>query len=364
MPALVRDPILNFLSAYPSYEKTPHIGTRFPDASVQLSQWLKADNADQLIKDLATLVSHRGVVFFSNQDLTVEEQRLLGTRLGELSGKPKSSTLHKHPITEATPEFGADISVISSEGGITQIDRQRIQRASNGWHADITFEKVPSDYAILKMHTLPPAGGDTLWASGYEAYDRLSPAFKTWLEGLHAVHDGKFFIDVGHDIQCLASLENLTYTLSTPRQTGIPVQDHRGSPENVGEDLTAVHPVIRTNPVTGFKTLFTRRIVELSQEESDHVLDYLFRHVSENHDLQVRYRWQPNDIAIWDNRSTYHTATYVFLSAAELGVADALVLQERLWRRRRAGNRVVSIGEKPFFDPKSKSRREALGIEY
>lgn len=90
-------------------------------------------------------------------------------------------------------------------------------------------------------------------------------------------------------------------------------------------------PVIRTNPVTGFKSLFvnktwvicflvslyslllylrfTKRIVELLPEESDALLEYLFRHISENHDLQVRYRWEVNDVAIWDNRSTFHTAT-------------------------------------------------------
>ncbi|THH14663.1 hypothetical protein EW146_g5697 [Bondarzewia mesenterica] len=289
-------PVLGSLSVYESYEETTHIGTRFPNSAVQISQLLKASNSNELIKDLATLVSHRGVVFFSNQDITVEEQQELSTRLGELSGKPQTSTLHKHPITETTSELGSEISVISSTMvGIAKAGLVKSTRASNGWHTDITFEKVPSDYAILKMHTIPPVGGDTLWASGYEAYDRLSPAFKHFLEGLTALHSGKIFIQLS-------------------QRLGIPIQDLRGSPENTGESLTAIHPIIRTNPVTGFKALFvnkafTKRIVELTPEESDTVLDYLFRHVSENHDLQVRYRWRPNDVAIWDNRSTFHTAT-------------------------------------------------------
>jgi hypothetical protein len=104
------------LDAYPHYDETPVIGTRFPDASVQLSAFLTASNSDELIKDLATLVSHRGVVFFTNQDLTITQQKELGTRLGELSGKPATSTLHIHPISEDVPELGADVSVISSEG--------------------------------------------------------------------------------------------------------------------------------------------------------------------------------------------------------------------------------------------------------
>lgn len=65
---------------------------------------------------------------------------------------------------------------------------------------------------------------------------------------------------------------------------------------------------------------FTKRIVELHPEESATLLDYLFRHVAENHDLQVRHRWGPNDVAIWDNRSTFHTATYVLFSAHRTGM--------------------------------------------
>ncbi|KAL0576008.1 hypothetical protein V5O48_005975 [Marasmius crinis-equi] len=317
---------LGSLNAYSHYDNTTHIGTHFTD--VQLSELLEHPNSDVLIKDLASVVSHRGVVFFSNQDINVEQQRQLGERLGKLSGKPESSGLHKHPISEDTPELGADISVISSMGGIARAGNHKSLRASMGWHADITFERVPSDYAILKMHTLPETGGDTLWASGYEAYDRLSPAFQRFLEGLTAVHNADFFSEYAE-------------------KAGLKIQDPRGSPENTGTDLTAIHPVIRTNPVTGYKTLFvnrtfTKRIVELTPDESDDLLEYLARHVSENHDLQVRYRWNKNDVAIWDNRSAFHTATHDYDAA-------------------RQGNRVVSLGEKPFFDPKSKSRRAALG---
>ncbi|KAJ7579072.1 taurine catabolism dioxygenase [Mycena floridula] len=315
------------LSAYESQDETPVIGTRFLSKSTQLTKFLVAPNSDDLIKALATLVSHRGVVFFTDQDITIEQQKELARRLGELSGKPATSKLHIHPISEDVPELGADVSVISSMGGIARAGSHKSARASNGWHADITFEPVPSDYAILKMHTLPPVGGDTLWASGYEAYDRLSPAFRKFLEGLTAVHNGDFFIEYA-------------------RKNNLKVQDLRGSPENTGESLSAIHPVIRTNPVTGYKSLFvnrgfTKRIVELSQDESDDILEYLFRHISENHDIQVRFKWSLNDLAIWDNRSTYHTATNDYAAL-------------------RQGNRVVSIGERPFFDPKSRSRREAL----
>ncbi|KAK7039400.1 taurine catabolism dioxygenase [Favolaschia claudopus] len=320
---------LGSLSVFDSYDETPHIGTRFPSKSVQLSRLLEAPNSDELLKDLATLVSHRGVVFFTDQDIDIEKQKELGSRLGKLAGNPATSGLHVHPVSEQTPELAADVSVISSDGGIARVGYVKSTRASNGWHADITFEPVPSDYAILKMHTLPPIGGDTLWASGYEAYDKLSPAYQRFLEGLTALHDGSGFIEYAN-------------------QQGLTINEPRGSPENIGAKLQAVHPVIRTHPVTGFKTLFvnkgfTIRIVELHEEESQDVLEYLTRHVSENHDMQVRFRWSKNDVAIWDNRCTFHTATNDYSG-------------------RRQGNRVVSIGEKPYFDPTSKSRRVALEL--
>lgn len=82
---------------------------------------------------------------------------------------------------------------------------------------------------MLRIHTLPPTGGDTLWASGYEVYSRLSPAVASLLEGLTATHDGKFFIQEAE-------------RLGNPLRKGV-----RGSPLNYGDALEAVHPVIRTN---------------------------------------------------------------------------------------------------------------------
>jgi alpha-ketoglutarate-dependent taurine dioxygenase len=90
------------------------------------------------------------------------------------------------------------------------------------------------------MHTVPGTGGDTLWASGYEAYDRLSPAFQKFLEGLTALHDSSW-------------LSKISERLGTPLRT------NRGAPENQGVDLTAIHPLIRTNPVTGWKGVFVNR---------------------------------------------------------------------------------------------------------
>lgn len=184
------------LLSLPHREETPHIGTRFP-SSVQLSTLLLSPSSAPLITSLASLVAQRGVVFFEGQDITLVQQKELALRMNELSGAPSTSTLHRHPISENSKELGDDTSVISSEGGIARGGVIEDTRASKGWHSDITFEHAPAAFSILKMHTLPPIGGDTLWASCYEAYDRLSPSFAAFLEGLTAVHSAPFFIDVG-----------------------------------------------------------------------------------------------------------------------------------------------------------------------
>ncbi|ORY41193.1 taurine catabolism dioxygenase [Rhizoclosmatium globosum] len=279
---------------FPSFKVQPHIGTEFKDGlkiqtRIQIRAILNAPNADELIRDFAVLVSERNVVFLRNQDITFEEQKEFVDRLGKAAGKPATSGLHTHPLTDDSSEFGEKSLVITSQNRdrTNRIYRGQSEFQSETWHTDITFENVPSDYALLRLRHVPPEGGDTIWASAYEVYERLSPAFQKFLEG-----------------------------------------------------LTATHAFSGTNPVTGWKgvfanKIFTKRINELSKDESDL-----------NHDLQVRYRWNQHDVAVWDNRSTFHTATTDF-------DADKYL---------RLGERATSLGERPYFDAGSQSRREALGI--
>ncbi|KAM7185098.1 alpha-ketoglutarate-dependent taurine dioxygenase [Rhypophila sp. PSN 637] len=319
------------LDKYSWNDLTPVIGREFE--GLQIKDLITAE--DQVIQDLAVTISERGVVFLRDQDVTPIQMKDFMLRLTEQAGCPESSGLHVHPLTEQGSELGDQISVISSEkqkkgGGLIHMLSDVSRFASNAWHSDITFEPVPSDYAMLKIHTLPATGGDTLWASGYEIYDRLSPAMQRMLQGLTATHDAKFFLEEAKN-------------LGNPLREG-----KRGSPLNHGSELTAVHPVIRTNPVTGWKSVyvnkgFTKRINGVTKDESDMLLNYLFNLVTQNHDAQVRFKWRKNDVAIWDNRSTWHCATYDYEQA-------------------RAGDRVCSLGEAPYLDLGSKSRREALGL--
>ncbi|KAK5196882.1 hypothetical protein LTR47_001223 [Exophiala xenobiotica] len=318
-------------------EVTPAIGREYPTTNI-VDDLLDASNADDLLRDLAITISQRGVVFFRKQDnLTNELQKTFIQRLGELSGKPSTSTLHIHPILNGTSEFGVgddQVSTISSLQrkqlfGAEAVNKRKYDSAK--WHSDIQFETCPADYTSLRLVQLPKTGGDTLWASGYDIYDRFSKPYQQFFEGLTATFVGEGFIN------------------ATKAGKATMYDKPRGSPANVGGHLSTVHPVVRTNPVTGWKSIyaigsFPKYINELSREESDDLLKKFHDTILANHDLQVRFKWRnPNDIAIWDNRSVFHSATFDYDGLGE-----------------RFGNRVVGIGEKPFFDPNSKSKTEAL----
>ncbi|KAF1808241.1 taurine catabolism dioxygenase [Eremomyces bilateralis CBS 781.70] len=286
-------------------------------------------------------ISQRGVVFFRAQDdLTNDIQKALVQRLGELTGKPKTSGLHIHPLVNSSREFGgSDLEI----GTISSVKLKKLYGSAEGkeppaktlgaglWHSDIAFEPVPADYSSLRLVELPKTGGDTLWASGYELYDRISEPYQKFLEGLTGT-----FAQPGFS--------------ATAARAGFELYDKtRGAPENVGSAMKAVHPIVRTNPVTGWKSLFSvgghiQHINGLTEEESKSLLSWFLDLIYKNHDLQVRLKWKnPNDIAIWDNRSTFHSATFDYDGQGE-----------------RLGNRAVGLAERPYFDPNSKSRREAL----
>ncbi|KAI7857830.1 hypothetical protein BDC45DRAFT_598018 [Circinella umbellata] len=276
-PGHLADPKLDSLisNAEKVFDVTPHIGTEIH--GIQLNNL-----TDQQKNDLALLVARRGVVFFRDQKIT-----------------PKQSL---------------------------ELGRYFDRTAADGWHSDVSHELQPSSLAFLKIDTLPPVGGDTLWASAYEAYDRLSPAWQKFIEGLEAVHSG--------DVQ-----------RETARVTGYPLR--REAPDNV-------HPVVRVHPVTGWKALnvqrvFTRRIVGFTRRESDAVLNFLYNHIETGIDFQVRFRWTEDAIAVWDNRVTFHAAVPDYRGLGNGGI--------------RHGYRVTPTGERPYYDPNGKSRRQALEEE-
>ncbi|KAK8065747.1 taurine dioxygenase family protein [Apiospora hydei] len=286
------------LSKFAYEETTPVIGREYLNVNI-VDDLLSATNADELLRDLAITISRRGVVFFRAQDnLTDELQKSFVHRLGQLTGKPSTSTLHIHPVLNNLSEFGVDdaeISTISSQArksvfNFTQAKGRRYDAAL--WHSDIQFEPNPADYTSLRLTQLPSTGGDTLWASGCELYDRFSRPYQRFFEGLTARFVGDGFLRAAAEHPDRVRL----YTAA------------RGSLNNVGAALEAVHPVVRTNPVTGWKSIyalgpFPKAINELAEPESDELLRKFLTTILENHDLQVRFKWRnKNDIGKYEMR--------------------------------------------------------------
>jgi taurine dioxygenase len=158
------------------------------------------------------------------------------------------------------------------------------------WHSDTTFRKNPTKYTILRCQIMPKIGGDTLWADMEAAYEGLSGPFKNMIEGLRAIHDFQnfrvLFKNTDEDRARLRRMEELFPNPS--------------------------HPVVRTHPVTGRKSIyvnpqFTLRIEGLAPAESRAILDVLFAQARVP-EYQFRLRWAPGMIVFWDNRSTQHYA--------------------------------------------------------
>ncbi|BAN98859.1 taurine dioxygenase [Plautia stali symbiont] len=246
----------------------PYIGAQVSD--VDLSRPLSDAQFEQLYHGLL----RNQVLFLRDQRITPEQQRALAIRFGDL---------HIHPVYPHA-EGVEEIIVLDTH--------QDNPPDNDNWHTDVTFIQTPPAIAILSSKLLPESGGDTLWTSGIAAYEALSEPFKQLLSGLQAEHDFK------------KSFQEYKY-----RKTE---EEHQRWQQAVAKHPPVQHPVIRTHPVSGRKALFvnegfTTRLLGVSEKESEALLGYLFAHATKP-EFQVRWRWQPNDVAIWDNRVTQHYA--------------------------------------------------------
>lgn len=235
------------------------------------------------------LMAHQ-VIFFRDQDISREQHKDFGRRFGEL---------HIHPSAPA-PEGHPEILRIHA-------DKDSKQVAGHRWHSDVSCDPEPPMGSILRLHTVPKTGGDTLFASMYAAYDALSDRMKAYLEGLTAIHDG------GPNYRRRAAIDGRTDDRVFPR---------------------AEHPVVRTHPVTGRKAIyvnpvFTVAMRGLPEDEGDAILRFLYAHNNQPQ-FQVRFKWRPNSIAFWDNRCVQHIAMWDYFPDV------------------RSGERVTVKGDRPF----------------
>jgi len=228
---------------------------------------------EETIAQLRLALDEHLVLFFENQLISPAQQRDFAARFGDLYVHPF------YPGDESAPQIM-----------ILEHDAQR-RANSDRWHSDVTYVETPPQTAVLFAEEIPEVGGDTLWANMYLAYETLSEPIRQMLLGLRAVH-------------------SFAKNFTPARFRAMHMENHL---ERLYADHPPVsHPVVRTNPANGRKALFvnqdfTSHIESLSERESDLLLRLLYDH-SARPEFQIRWRWRPNTIAMWDNRWTQHCA--------------------------------------------------------
>jgi alpha-ketoglutarate-dependent taurine dioxygenase len=244
---------------------------------------LKRPVPDATIAEIRQLLLRYKVVFFPAQHLSADEHRAFARRFGELtSAHPVIPGIAGYPEVFEI-DYTKTRNVYATYGDLSRRDAQGVY-----WHTDVTFVKRPPLGSILNAVVIPPAGGDTVFSNQAAAYDSLSEPMKRFLGGLTAVHDGK------------AQFGGLLARRGKGEWDG-----------EVFERLEPVeHPVVRTHPETGERTLFvnpgfTSHIRDLARDESATLLGFLYAH-STKPEHTVRYHWTAGDLAFWDNRATQH----------------------------------------------------------
>ncbi len=233
---------------------------------------------DDEAKQVHDTLMQYGVVFFRDQEMTPRQHADFAKRYGEVPMAQKAS-------------FGVDENAL--EVSTLTYDRERPPNV-NHYHPDGLFRETPEFASVLRAIEVPEVGGDTIFVSGYAAYEALSDRMKQYLDGMFAVND---FMKLHSRPSKKRSWKGESGKgMAAVRDANPPVE----------------HPVVRTHPVTGKKSLyvcesFTSWLVGVPEKESNHVLSYLFEHLSLP-EFQYRFHWQPNSVAFWDNRCTLHYA--------------------------------------------------------
>ncbi len=253
---------------------------------------LAAPLGNQQFQEIHDALMRHEVIFFRGQTINLEQHKAFGRRFGELDVHPGSPGPEGHP----------EILIIHADAKSKHV-------AGEVWHSDVSCIEEPPMGSILHLHTIPPCGGgDTLFASAGAAYDALSEPMKQFLAPLTAIHSGEHV--------------------------------YRGRYKHQGVDDAgkaypkAEHPIVRTHPVTGRKSLFvnqtfTTQIPQLNRKEGAAVLSFLTDHIVQPQ-FQARFKWAENSVAFWDNRAVQHHAMWDYFPEV------------------RSGYRVTIKGDRPF----------------
>ena len=238
---------------------------------------LSQDLDEQRLNEVKRAFHENLVIFFHDQDITEEQHKTFGRKFGTLNIHPRYVPLENHP--EIIP-IRKDPEHTTNVGGI--------------WHQDLTHLENPPLGSILFALEVPSAGGDTMFANQYLAYEALSKGMKDLLDGMVAIHDNL--------IQSPKVSAEKNSTRSSKLREDLNEEDE---PE-------MEHPVVVIHPETGRKALYvnsirTRRFKDMTEEESKPLLNYLVEH-SYQPEFPCRFKWRKGSVAFWDNRCLMHFA--------------------------------------------------------
>ena len=257
---------------------------------------LREPMSDEVYAEVKRALLENLVIFFRDQEITPQQQIEFGRRFGKL---------HVHPFIPALEGHDEIIQLKAASGENPYL------RLSNAWHPDLSYTVDPPLGAILRGVTIPSRGGDTMWVNLYKAYDTLSDKMKEIVSDLVAYHDlTKTYRPEDMRTAAGAARYAATYEKSPPVE----------------------QPLVQVHPETGKKLLYlsqltTTSIKGLHPRESDAMLNMLFEHIDWK-ELHCRFYWEPNSIAMCDNRCTCHYAVLDYDEPREMHrvtiIGDAL----------------------------------------
>ena len=232
---------------------------------------LSRDLDDATVAALRKIWLEHGVIFFRDQDLPPGRFLALARRFGQVI---------EYPFLRGLDDYPEIIPVVKLE--------QERTNFGGVWHSDTAYLDVPPMATMLVAREIPPQGGDTLFASGYAAYEALSDGMKRMLDGVRAVNS------------------SARADVSKTREDRL----RESARSDARKEYAAAHPVVRTHPETGRKALYvnrahTQNFEGMTEEESAPLLSYLFMH-QERPEFTCRFRWAPGSLAFWDNRCVLH----------------------------------------------------------
>lgn len=255
------------------------------------------------VAELRHALAEHCVIFLRDQNLTPDQQKAFARGFGPLSPTPFIKPLDGHPEMMRIVREANETKKLNFGGR---------------WHSDMTFQAEPVLATCLYSRESPAVGGDTLWSNQMLAYEALSPGMKKLAEGLTVMHSARRSYG-----------PQGTYADDDLKSMRIEA--------SVAALAEQAHPCVRTHPETGRRILFINwvyaiRFADMTEEESAPLLEYFNRH-SQRPEFQIRLRWTPGTLTLWDNRSTQHLAVNDYAG------------------QRRVMDRVTIAGDRPFFRP-------------